>query len=49
MNCLTDIECKGLDWICLAQDWDHWRGLANIVQFIIRKGSKSTEINCTLK
>jgi hypothetical protein len=26
---LGEMEWGGLDWIILAQDWDHWRALVN--------------------
>jgi hypothetical protein len=28
---LREIGCDGMDWIELAQDWDQWRGLLNMV------------------
>ena len=26
---IHEVECGGIDWIDLAQDWDRWRALAN--------------------
>ena len=28
---LQEVECGGMDWIKLVQDWDRWRALANAV------------------
>ena len=26
---LQEVECEGMDWIDLAQDWDRWQALVN--------------------
>jgi hypothetical protein len=28
---LKEIRCEGVDWIHLAQDWDKWQTLVNMV------------------
>jgi hypothetical protein len=28
---LQEVECRGMDWIVLAEDWDRWRALVNAV------------------
>jgi len=29
--CLQEVECRGMEWIALAQDWDRWWALVNAV------------------
>jgi len=31
---LQEVGCGGLDWIELAEDWDRWRGLTNVVMHL---------------
>jgi len=28
---LQEVGCGGMDWIYLAQDWDRWHALVNVV------------------
>jgi len=28
---LQEVECEGMNWIYMAQDWDSWRTLANVI------------------
>jgi hypothetical protein len=28
---LQEVEFEGVDWICLAEDWDQWQALVNMV------------------
>jgi hypothetical protein len=37
MNCKMDLRENGdgVDWIDLAQDWDQWRALVNIVMNLL--------------
>jgi hypothetical protein len=33
--CVGDIGCGGVKWTGLAQDWDKWRDLLNVVMNIL--------------
>ena len=42
---LKEVECLGVEWINLAQDWDEWRALVNTVIYFLFSQNSGNFLN----